>query len=81
MQLEIPYPPTQGRWVNMAAIEARVLGRQRRNDRRMADRTIRARDLHAGEGRRNRHTATVEGRFTRDDARINLKRRYPSMEE
>ncbi len=33
----------------------------------------------AGEGERNANRATVEWRFTTDDARIKLKRFYPSV--
>jgi hypothetical protein len=65
----------------MAEIEASVLRRQCLNDRRIPDRTILARELRAWERRRNRHKATVDWRFTVDDARIKLKRLYPSIED
>ena len=60
---------------------AEVLRRQCLNDRRIPDRKVRARELHAWERRRNRHKATVDWRFTMDDARIKLKRLYPSIED
>jgi hypothetical protein len=65
----------------MAEIEASVLRRQSLNDRRIPDRTILARELRAWERRRNRHKASVDWRFTIDDARIRLKRLYPSFDD
>ena len=81
MKLEIHYTPKHGIWLNMAEIEASVLRRQCLTDRRIPDRTILARELRAWERRRNRHKATVDWRFTIDDARIKLKRLYPSIED
>jgi DDE superfamily endonuclease len=81
MKLEIHYTPKHGSWLNMAEIEASVLRRQCLNDRRIPDRTILARELRAWERRRNRHKTTVDWRFTVDDARIRLKRLYPSIED
>ena len=81
MKLELHYTPKHGSWLNMAEIEASVLRRQCLNDRRIPDRKVRARELHAWERRRNRHKATVDWRFTMDDARIKLKRLYPSIED
>ena len=81
MKLEIHYTPKHGSWLTMAEIEASVLRRQCLNDRRIPDRTILARELRAWERRRNRHKTTVDWRFTVDDARIRLKRLYPSIED
>ena len=81
MKLEIHYTPKHGSWLNMAEIEASVLRRQCLNDRRIPDRTILARELRAWERRRNRHKATIDWRFTVDDARIKLKRLYPSIDD
>ena len=81
MKLEIHYTPKHGSWLNMAEIEARVLRRQCLNDRRIPDRKVLARELHAWERRRNRHKATVDWRFTTEDARIKLKRLYPLIED
>jgi hypothetical protein len=64
----------------MAEIEASVLRRQCLDDRRIADRAILACELHAWERRRNCHKATVNWRFITDDARIKLKRLYPSIQ-
>jgi hypothetical protein len=65
----------------MAEIEASVLRRQCLNGRRIPDRKVLARELHAWERRRNRHKATLDWRFTMNDARIKLKRLYPSIED
>jgi hypothetical protein len=65
----------------MAEIEASVLRRQCLNDRRIPDRKVLTRELQAWERRRNRHMATVDWCFTLDDARIKLKRLYPSIED
>ena len=64
----------------MAEIEASVLRRQCLDDRRIPDRTTLAHELLAWEQRRNRHQATIDWRFTLDDARIKLKRLYPSIQ-
>lgn len=81
MKLELHYTPKHGSWLNMAEIEASVLRRQCLDDRRIPDRVMLARELHAWEQRRNRHKATVNWRFTMDDARIKLKRLYPSIQD
>ncbi len=81
MKLEIHYTPKHGSWLNMAEIEASVLRRQCLDDRRIPDRETLARELHAWEARRNRHQAKIDWRFTTNDARIKLKRLYPSIQE
>lgn len=78
MKLEIHYTPKHGSWLNMAEIEASVLRRQCLDGRRIPDREMLARELRAWEARRNTRKATVNWRFTLDDARIKLKRLYPS---
>lgn len=79
MRLEIHYTPKHGSWLNMAEIEASVLRRQCLDGRRIADRETLARELCAWEQRRNRAGAKVDWRFTADDARVKLKRLYPSI--
>lgn len=81
MKLEIHHTPKHGSWLNMAEIEASVLRRQCLDGRRIPDRASLARELLAWERRRNRKRATIDWRFTMDDARIKLKRLYPSIEE
>lgn len=81
MKLEIHHTPNHGSWLNMAEIEASVLRRQCLDGRRIADRDVLAAELRAWEERRNRQAATVDWRFTLDDARIKLKRLYPSLKD
>ena len=79
-KLEIPHTPKHGSWLNIAEIEFSVLGRQCL-DRRFASRPELTRQAAAWERRRNQDQATVEWRFTTADARIKLKRLYPSLQE
>jgi len=73
------YTPKHGSWLNMAEIELSVLSRQCL-DRRIPDRQALEREVAAWEAERNRLGGTVDWRFTTDDARIRLKRLYPSIE-
>ena len=79
MKLEIHYTPKHGSWLNMAEIEASVLRRQCLDGRRIASREQLAHEIEAWAARRNSQEATVDWRFTMDDARIKLKRLYPSI--
>ena len=62
----------------MAEIELSVLTRQCLN-RRIPDREALKREVTAWEEGRNREIHTVDWRFTTVDARIKLKRLYPSI--
>lgn len=77
-RLEIHYSPKHGSWLNMAEIEFSVLSNQCL-DRRIPDAAMLEREVAAWETTRNAHGATVNWRFTTDDARIKLKRLYPSI--
>lgn len=76
-KLEIHYTPKHGSWLNMAEIELSVLGRQCL-DRRLADSDTVKREVAAWEARRNASQASIDWRFTTQDARIKLKKLYPS---
>lgn len=78
-KLEIHYTPKHGSWLNMAEIELSVLARQCL-DRRIPDPTILAQEVAAWEGQRNAAQCRVDWRFTTRDARIKLKRLYPSIQ-
>jgi hypothetical protein len=80
MKLEIHYTPKHGSWLNMAEIEASVLRRQCLDGQRIGDREHLARELTAWADRRNAKEATIDWRFSLDDARIKLKRLYPSTQ-
>jgi len=77
-RLDIHYTPKHGSWLNMAEIELGVLGRQCL-DRRLADKATLAREVAAWQEERNSAGATVDWRFTTADARIKLKRLYPTI--
>jgi hypothetical protein len=77
-RLEFHYTPKHGSWLNMAEIELSVLNRQCL-DRRIPDKTTLVTEVLAWEQPRNTRGATVDWRFTTDDARIKLKKLYPSV--
>ncbi len=77
-KLEIHYTPKHGSWLNMAEIELSVLGRQCLSQRIPDQQSLR-REVTAWEKDRNKREATVDWRFTTHDARIKLKRLYPSF--
>jgi DDE superfamily endonuclease len=79
-KLEIHSTPKHGSWLNIAEIELSVLSRQCL-DRRVPDAATLAREVAAWQQRRNAGTCTVDWRFTTADARIKLKRLYPSLQE
>ena len=78
-RLEFHYTPKHGSWLNMAEIELSVLTRQCL-DRRIPDRQTLKQEVAAWEETRNREVHTVDWRFTTADARIKLKRLYPSIQ-
>ena len=79
-KLEIHYTPKHGSWLNMAEIELSVLSRQCL-ERRVPDFETLEREANAWQDRRDGAGITVDWRFSTDDARIKLKRLYPSFQE
>ena len=77
-RLEIHYTPKHASWLNMAEIELSVLSRQCL-DRRIPDKATLVKEVAAWEGDRNTAGGTLDWRFTTADARIKLKRLYPSI--
>jgi len=77
-RLEFHYTPKHGSWLNMAEIELSVLDRQCL-DRRIPDKSTLVTEVLAWEQPRTTRGATVDWRFTTDDARIKLKKLYPSV--
>ena len=77
-KLDIHYTPKHGSWLNMAELELSVLSRQCL-DRRIPDQETLEREVKAWEARRA-SPAPVNWRFTTADARIKLKRLYPSLQ-
>jgi hypothetical protein len=77
-KLEIHHTPKHGSWLNVAEIELSVLGRRLRE--RVGDKTKLADACAAFTRDRNASAAGVNWRFTSADARIKLKRLYPTIE-
>ena len=78
-RLEIHHTPKHGSWLNMAEIELGVLSRQCLN-RRIPNRQTLAHEIAAWENARNAASCKINWRFTTADARIKLKRLYPSTQ-
>jgi len=78
-KLEFHYTPKHGSWLNMAEIKLSVLTRQCL-DRRIPDATTLCQEVDAWETERNIKATKVNWRFTTQDARIKLKRLYPSFD-
>ena len=77
-KLEIHYTPKHGSWLNMAEIELSALSRQGL-DRRIEDKATLDPQVTAWTTQRNASGQTVTWRFTTADARIKLRRLYPSI--
>ena len=78
-KLQFHYTPKHGSWLNIAEIELSVLSRQCLC-RRIPDQLTLKREVQAWQNRRNQQRAVVNWRFTTNDARIKLKRLYPSTD-
>ena len=78
-RFEFVFTPKHGSWLNMAEIELNVLIGQCLN-RRIADIEIMRAQVKAWESARNGIDAKVNWQFTTDDARVKLKRLYPTLE-
>ena len=77
-KLEVHYTPRHGSWLNMAEIELSVLARQCLSER-MDDKAHLQEQVAAWQQRRNASAVTIDWRFTTDDARIKLKKLYPTI--
>jgi hypothetical protein len=76
-KLEFHYTPKHGSWLNMAEIELSILARQCL-DRRIPDEATLTAEVQAYQARRNVAQATIDWRFSVEDARQKLHRLYPS---
>jgi hypothetical protein len=77
-KLEFHYTPKHGSWLNMAEIELSVLTRQCL-ERRIPEKNLLKQEVAAWEKRRNQISCKADWQFTTFDARIKLKRLYPSI--
>jgi hypothetical protein len=78
-KLEIHHTPKHGSWLNMAEIELSILAGQCLN-RRIGTKEELTQEVKAWEKSRNKNHGTVDWQFTTHDARIKLKRLYPSTQ-
>jgi len=78
-RVEFCYTPVHGSWLNMVEVELSVLVRQCLR-RRIPEADVLRREAQAWCEERNRAGASVDWRFTTDDARTKLRRLYPSIE-
>ena len=76
-RLELRYTPKHGSWLNMAEIELSVFSRQCLKGRIGDEETLR-RQIAALECDRNEAVASIDWRFTTQDARAKLRHIYPS---
>ena len=76
-RFEVHYTPVHGSWLNIAEIELSVMAKQCIK-RRIPDIKILGNELVAWVKDRNNREVGVNWRFKTEDARIKLKRLYPS---
>lgn len=77
-RFEFVYTPKHGSWLNMAEIELNVLMGQCLN-RRIDNMKTMKEEVKAWESHRNNKKAVINWQFTTQDARIKLKRLYPTI--
>lgn len=77
-KLDIHYTPKHGSWLNMAEIELSILSRQCL-DRRIPDQEALKREVATWQEKRNASARPMEWRFTTEDARVKLKKLYPTL--
>jgi len=78
-KLEIHHTPKHGSWLDMAEIELGILSRQCLS-RRIGNMEQLKNEVAAWQAVRNGASAKVDWQFTTEDARIKLKKLYPSIE-
>jgi len=78
-RLEIHYTPKHGSWLDMAETELSVLSKQCL-DRRIPDQPTLIEEVSAWEQARNKAQCRIDWQFTTENARVKLKRLYPSIQ-
>lgn len=78
-KIEVVHTPKHGSWLNMAECELSVLEKQALAGRVPDEAALRA-QVEAWQTDRNQRFKTIDWRFTTGDARIRLKRLYPTIE-
>ena len=77
-KFEFHYTPTHGSWLNIAECELSSLAKECLGNRRINSTDSLNEVLSLWEGDRNKRQKGVNWQFTADDARIKLKRLYPT---
>jgi hypothetical protein len=77
-RFERHYTPKHGSWLDMAESELSVLSSQCL-DRRIPDKQTLIEQVDAWEANRNKHHTKADWQFTTADARVKLKRLYPTI--
>ena len=77
--MEFVYTSKHGSWLNMAEIELNVLIAQCLNHRIGSLQEV-AREVSAWQNRRDNLKAKVNWQFTYQDARVKLRRLYPTLD-
>jgi len=77
-RFEFVFTPKHGSWLNMAEIELHVLNGQCLN-RHIPSMEIIKEEVKAWQSHRNNKNSKINWQFTNKDARIKLKRLYPSL--
>jgi len=77
-RFEWHYTPKHGSWLDLAESELSVLSGQCL-DRRIADKQTLVEEVAAWEATRNKNHTKADWQFTTADARVKLKRMYPSL--
>jgi hypothetical protein len=78
-RLEIHHTPKHGSWLNVAEIELSALARDLPD--RAGDRAAMVRHVAAWEERRNKAGVIADWQFTTANARVRLKKLYPTTDE
>ena len=78
-RFEFVYTPKHGSWLNMAEIELNVLIGQCLNRRIDSIDTLRS-EVRAWQSHRDQLTAKINWQFTTNNARVKLKRLYPTFD-
>jgi hypothetical protein len=79
-RLEIHHTPKHGSWLNMAETELSILSRQCL-DRRLDCKELMTSEVDVWERDRNSRESKINWQFTTNNARVKLKRLYPSIQD
>jgi hypothetical protein len=79
-RFELVYTPKHGSWLNMAEIELNVLMNQCLN-RKIDDITTIKKEVKAWQNHRNNKECKINWQFTNKDARVKLKKLYPTISD